>query len=165
MSIQTPKAADAIGRAMLAAALTVADEPETQRWSSRERSRIARLAAAAGLARGLAWPVSRAARLIGVAAEDVWNARSDGDPVFLAAEREARAGVAQALGPLAPPGEEAEDEVLPPTETAVVRLRPLSTAILDWARAYVGRGVPIDELADLFSVSPEALAVAIENKR
>lgn len=165
MSMLSPEVADAVSRARLAAALAVAEYPDTLRWSLRERSRTSRLAATSALAQGLAWPVSRAARLTGAVADQVWDARCDADPVFVSAEREARAAIGDALGRAAPIAADAIDQETDVPDDAVVALRPPNQAILDWTRAYVRRGVSIDDLADFFSVSHEALAAALENKQ
>ncbi|RZJ19105.1 MAG: hypothetical protein EON91_02610 [Brevundimonas sp.] len=50
-----------------------------------------------------------------------------------------------------------------PVRTGTVRLKPVTAPIARWSRAYVARGVPVDDLAELFDVSPEALEVAISD--
>lgn len=164
MLIQTPSTADLIGRALLAATLAIAEEPEAARGPS--RARTGSQACASALADRLAWPVSRAARLLGVSADQVWEARRDPPPGFEAAEREAKAAIVLALGPLArPPEDEPADEEDIETVADVVRLRALSPAVLRWSNAYARRGVSVDDLAEWFSVSPEALAAAVEAGR
>lgn len=163
MLIQTPSTADLIGRALLAATLAIAEEPEARGPSP---ARTGTQACASALADRLAWPVSRAARLLGVSADQVWEARRDPPPGFEAAEREAKAAIVLALGPLARPQEDepADEDACEPAAD-VVRLRPLSPAVLRWSSAYARRGVSVDDLAEWFSVSPEALAAAVEAGR
>ncbi|WP_091742958.1 hypothetical protein [Phenylobacterium immobile] len=163
MLIQTPSTSDLIGRALLAATLALSEEPDAARDSSGARARCGAQACASALADRLAWPVSRAARLLGVQAEQIWDARRDPPPGFRAAEREAAAAIALALGPLArptPDDHEDEDAIEPPAD--VVRLRALSPAILRWSKTYASMGASIEDLAELFSVAPEALAAAVE---
>jgi hypothetical protein len=163
MIVQQPSTADLLGRALLAATLAVAEDAEAARGALRARSRCGLQAAASALAQCMAWPVSRAARLLGLPAEQVWDARRDRPPGFEAAEREAAAAIRQALGSLARPSEADPDDADEPDDDGeVIRLRAISPAILRWSRAYVRLGVPVDDLAMLFSVAPDVLALAIE---
>lgn len=167
MLIQTPSTTAIIGQALLAATLALAEDVDAARMSARARARCGALASASALAESLAWPVSRAARLLGVHADQVWEARRDRRPGFQAAEREAIAAVRRTLGDLARPPQDApedepEDADTPEPAAEVIRLRPASPAILRWAKAYLRLGVSIDDLAELFSVSPEALAAVAD---
>lgn len=45
----------------------------------------------------------------------------------------------------------------PPGRGGVAAVKPISDAVVGWARAYVARGVSVEELADLFDVDPDAL--------
>lgn len=44
-----------------------------------------------------------------------------------------------------------------PTEARTVRLKAVTDRIAGWCRAYVARGVSVEDLADLFDVHPDAL--------
>ena len=71
-------------------------------------------------------------------------------PIPVTPERRPRPAPARATNPVRPAAPR-------PASGGAVRLKPINDRIVGWCRPFVARGMPVEDLADLFDVHPDAL--------
>lgn len=125
------------------------------------RSSMGDESAAMVLGRSLAWVRRQRAELAGAAAEPPSPPPSP-EPVAAPEPEPAAPAPAPPRAPVSRPAP-------PPGPVAarggeVVRVKPLKPAVARWARGFLAAGWPLGEIAWLFDLDPEALAIGLEGR-